>query len=89
MINHGKVTSFVKPEPKVIDKYSVWINTDIKEISTTMIEKPEEVVTLYQYNQVQYDKDEYIGMIDDKNAMLEAQVTDTQLALVEVYELML
>lgn len=89
MIDYGKVTSFVKPEPKVIDEYSVWINTDIKEISTTIPEKPEELVTLYQYNQVQYDKDEYIGMIDDKNAMLEAQVTDTQLALVEVYELML
>ena len=86
MIDYGKVTSTVAPQPKVIDEYSVWINTDIKEISTTMPEKPEELVTLYQYNQVQYDKDEYIGMIDDKNAILEAQVTDTQLAIVEVYE---
>lgn len=89
MKDYGKVTSTVAPQPKVIDEYSVWINTDIKEISTTMPEKPEEIVTLYQYNQIQYDKDEYISMIDDKNAVLEAQVTDTQLALCEVYEMML
>ena len=89
MKDYGKVTSFIKPEPKVIDEYSVWVNTDIKEIFTTMPEKSEEIVTLYQYNQIQYDKDEYISMIDDKNAMLEAQVTDTQLALCEVYEMML
>ena len=89
MKDYGKVTSLKKPEPKVIDEYSVWINTDIKEISTTMPEKPEEIVTLYQYNQIKYDKDEYISMIDDKNTVLEAQVTDTQLAIVEVYEMML
>lgn len=33
-------------------------------------------------------KDEYIGMIDEKNASLEAEVTSTQLALCEVYELL-
>ena len=89
MKDYGKVSSFVKPEPKVIDKYSVWINTDIKEVSVTAPQKPEETITLYQYNQVQYDKDEYIKLIDEKNAQLEVQLTDTQLALCEVYEFML
>ena len=82
MKDYGKIKSFAKPEPKVIDEYSVWVNTGINEINN-------EDGILYIYNQVRYDKNEYIKMIDDKNETLEAQMTDTQLALVEVYEMML
>lgn len=53
------------------------------------IGKKTDVHTEYEFNQVQYSKDEYIKMIDDKNAQLESQVTDTQMALVEVYEMVL
>ena len=42
-----------------------------------------------EFNQVKYSKDEYIKMISDKNAELENQLTYTQLALTEVYEMML
>lgn len=41
----------------------------------------------YQYEEVQYDKDEYIELIAEKNKTLEKQVTDTQLALTELYEM--
>lgn len=45
-------------------------------------------VEVYQYHEVQYDKDEYIKVISEKNVSLEKQVTDTQLALCEVYEML-
>lgn len=48
----------------------------------------------YQYEEVQYKKDEYIELIAKKNELiaeksktLEQQVTDTQLALTELYEM--
>ena len=41
----------------------------------------------FEYHLVQYSKDEYIKLIDDRNAELEEQLTDTQLALCDVYEM--
>lgn len=87
MINHGLIRSTVKPEPKEIDAYSVWINTDIREIQVQYEEDDTHIE--YEFNQIQYSKDEYIKMIDDKNTELEAAITDTQLALVDVYEMII
>lgn len=39
--------------------------------------------------QIIYEKDEYIKVISDKNAMLEQETTNLQIALTEVYEMML
>lgn len=86
MIDHGKVRSMVKPEAKVIDEYSVWINTEIQEVEVNF---GDNIHTEYEFNQIRYSKNEYIEMIDNRNAQLESQVTDTQLALVEVYEMIL
>ena len=86
MFDYGRIRSTVRPESKVIDEFSVWVNTDIQEIE---VNHGGDVHTEYEFNQVQYSKDEYIKMIDDRNAQLEGQVTDTQMALVEVYEMML
>ena len=86
MTDYGRIRSTVEPEGKVIDEYSVWINTDIQEIE---VEHDGDVHTEYEFNQVQYSKDEYIKMIDEKNAKLEGQVTDTQMALCDVYEMLL
>ena len=84
------VHSMTKPLNKVIDEYSVYINTDIKEVTVEHgVEPWKTTCTEYEFNQTQYTKDEYIKLIDDRNEELEAQVTDTQLALCEVYELML
>ena len=85
MINHGRVRSTIRPEAKEIDAYSVWVNTDIEEVTVTS----EDACTEYEFTQVQYTKDEYIKMIDDKNSKLETQLTDTQLALVNVYEMII
>lgn len=77
MKDYGFVQSGVKPEEKVVDEYSVWVNTDITQTSDG-----------FEYRMVQYTKDEYIRLMDEKNTELESQLTDTQLALCDVYEMM-
>lgn len=86
MVDYGRIRSTVRPEEKVVDEYSVWMNTDIQEVEVTM---EDDTHIEYEFNQVQYSKDEYIKMIDDRNAALENQLDDTQLALCEVYELLI
>ena len=86
MVDYGRISSTVRPEPQVIDEFSVWINTDIQEVEVT---HEDDTHIEYEFNQVRYSKDEYIKIIDDKNANLETQLTDTQIALCEVYELMI
>ena len=76
MIDYGIVKSTVRPEAKVVDEYSVWVNTDIVETADG-----------WEYHMVQHTKDEYIKLMDEKNTELESQLTDTQLALCDVYEM--
>lgn len=83
MIDYGKVRSTVKPDEVEIDEYSVWVNSDIKEID---VQLEDEIHTEYEFNQIRYTKDEYIKMIDERNTTLKSQLTDTQLALCEIYE---
>lgn len=83
MTDYGIVKSTVKPEPIKIDEYSVWVHTDIQPIEE---EIDGEVFTGYTAHMVQYDKDEYLKMQIAVNAELEEQITNTQLALCELYE---
>lgn len=87
MKEHGRVQSVQQPEPKVIDDFSVWIATDVEKISRPATED-EPGVEGYEYTLTQYSKDEYIAVIDEKNTALENEITSTQLALCEVYELL-
>lgn len=80
MKDHGKVRSSVQPEPKVIDDYSVWIASNVKPVQDEGVDE-QPGFTGYEYDLVQYDKDEYIRLMDDKNASLEAQMESTQEAL--------
>lgn len=71
MNDYGMVRSTAKPEPKTIDEYSVWANTDISEIQ---VDIEGETHTEYEFHQVRYSKNEYIEMIDDKNDELNTLV---------------
>ena len=86
MVDYGKVRSTVKPESIVIDEFSVWQHTNIQKISENVGEENEFVG--YEFNMVQYSKDEFILQQATDNAALQQQITDTQLALCEVYEMM-
>lgn len=77
--------------PLEIDEYHVTLNNGITEIH----EAPSEEGMDGGFDgweiaeQIIYEKDEYIKVISDKNAVLEQETTNLQLALTEVYEMML
>jgi hypothetical protein len=77
MTVYEEVKSTVEPDAIKIDEYSVWVAEDIRENGGE-----------WTYTLTQYEKDEYIKLMDEKSAALDAQLTDTQLALCDVYEMM-
>lgn len=74
MIKHGATMSTIKPSEIEITEEKVFIATDINETES-------EDCTMYEYNLTEYDKDEYIKVMN-------ASIEDTQIALCEVYELL-
>lgn len=50
-----------RPESVVIDAYTVWVATNVKEIEITDTET-EETRIEYRYDLTQYEKDEYIKL---------------------------
>ncbi len=85
MVDYGKVRSTIKPESVVIDDYSVWENTNIEAVSENVGTETE--FNGFEYNMVQYGKNEYILKQAQANAELSDQLTETQLALCDVYEM--
>ena len=63
MTDYGIVKSTVRPEEKVVDEYSVWVNTDIAETAAG-----------WEYHMVQYTKDEYIKVLDEANQKAQADL---------------
>ena len=79
MVDYGKVRSTVKPESIVIDDFSVWQHTNIQEVSENVGEENE--FKGFEFNMIQYTKDEFILQQAAENVSLSQQVTDMQLAL--------
>lgn len=84
MKDYGLTRSTVEPQAVDIKDTKVFVATNIEQVTVTTDEGD---VQEYQFNLVEYDKDEYIRMMSEKNDDLEQQVTDTQLALCDVYEM--
>ena len=85
MTEYKNVQSGVKPKETEIDEYSVWVSENFREIEVTDENGSH---TEYEYDQIQYSKDEYILLLSEENKNLENMLTDTQLALCDVYEMM-
>ena len=68
MVDYGKVRSTVKPEPIVIDEFSVWQHTNIQDASGNVGEENEFVG--FEYNMIQFTKDEFILQQAAHNAEL-------------------
>lgn len=83
MIEHGKVRSTISPEPILVDEFSVWVCSNITSIEE---DNGEESFTGFEYDMVQYEKDEFIKIMTETNQNLGEQVTYLQVALVEIYE---
>ena len=71
--------------PLVVGKDTVYVHTNITKLEPDPNDEfaPAD---LYSYEEIQYDKDEYIGLISNKNDVLESQLTDTQIALADIFE---
>lgn len=67
MVDYGRIRSTVRPEEQVVDEFSVWVNTDIQEVK---VDHDDDVHTEFEFNQVQYSKDEFIEMISEQNKEL-------------------
>ena len=87
MIDYGKQSSAVKPEEMEITSSKVFIYSDITEVSVVATEN-EDAHIMYEFNLVEYDKDEYISLMSTKNSTMENELTSTQIALCEVYEML-
>ena len=79
MMDYGVVYSGVCPQSVKIDDYSVWVSTDVKEIN-------EDGFSGFTFLQKRYTKDEYIKLLGEENRALSEELTNTQLALCEIYE---
>lgn len=88
MIDYGTQRSTVKPLELELTETKVFVASNITSIEEEGTEE-QPGFTGYEFNLVEYGKDEYIKLIDGKNKALETQMTDTQIALCEVYEMML
>lgn len=86
MKDYGKQRSTVKPNEMVVDEFSVWNHTNITGVSENVGAENEFIG--FEFNMIQYTKDEYIKIIAEKNASLENEVTNTQIALTEIFESM-
>ena len=58
MIDHGRVRSTVCPQPMVTDELSVWKHTNITPVTEN--EGTDMEFVGYEFNMVQYTKDEFI-----------------------------
>lgn len=83
----GIVQSTVKPSEVDIKDTKVFIASDIKEVKEEGTDgRPG--FEGYSYNLKEYDKDEYIQMIQEQNTALENETTAIQMALCDVYEML-
>lgn len=80
----GTQKSAVRPLDVEILETKVFVASDIEEVTENF---GEEQVNGFQFNLIEYTKDEYIHLLDEKNQLLESQITDAYLALCDVYEL--
>ena len=86
MKNLGIVQSTERPSDVDIRETKVFVASDIKEVHEKKTDE-QPGFDGYSYNLKEYDKDEYIKSIQAKNAELEDETTQVQVALTEVYEM--
>lgn len=87
MIDKGLVTGSKEQAVElIVGVDTVYVHTNIIKLEET--DEQGNTVEVYQYNEIQYDKDEYIKVISEKNTELEEQMTQAQEAMCEIYEMM-
>lgn len=88
MKEYGTQRSTVKPLELELTETRVFVSSDIVQVDEPETEG-QPGFTGYEFILTEYEKDEYIKLQAEKNESLGQQVTDTQVALTEVYEMIL
>jgi len=86
MIKHGTTYSSIRPQGIEINESKVFVATNI--VETTGENDHGDFLTYYSYDLDEYDKNEYMGMLAEKNIQLEQELLNTQMALCDLYEAM-
>lgn len=80
MVIKELVKSTIKPKEIEILEAKVFVAEDIEDFS-------EEDFEGFVFTLKEYTKDEYINELAEKNKSLESQITETEEALIELYEM--
>lgn len=82
MVDLGRVRgSEGASKPLIISKDTVYVHTDIQKIVEIMPDGTEWEV--WEYNEVQYDKDEYLELVVKQKNDLQAELDLMQVAMLE------
>ena len=84
MISYGRTRSDTEPMTVQITETKVFVASNAEQYSEVI---EGETVTGWEFDYTEYEKDEYIQALKTENETLEADITNTQLALCEVYKL--
>lgn len=88
MKDYGLQRSSVRPLDVEITESLVFIASDVTEITEESTNENEQTFTGFEFNLIEYTKDEYIQLQADKISAQTDELTRTQLALCDVYELL-
>lgn len=80
MIDYGKQKSTVRPEELELTETKVFVSSNITEVNEDETDG-QPGFTEYEFDLIEYDKDEYIKIQAEKNESLQNQVEVTQEAL--------
>lgn len=86
MIDYGKQRSTVKPDELELTETKVFVSSNITEVNEPETDEYSGF-TVYEFDLIEYSKDEYIKIQAEKNATLEDEITQAQVAMCEIYEM--
>ena len=78
MINYGKVQSLNQPQEIEIKENKVFIASNIQAYTTTVEDKEE---SGYEYDYVEYSKDEYIALLSQQSHQLAEELAAAKILL--------
>lgn len=87
MIDYGKQKSTVKPDELELTESKVFVSSNITEVNEPGTDE-QPGFSGYEFDLIEYDKDEYIKIQAEKNAGLENEITQAQVAMCEIYEML-
>ena len=90
MIEYKDTRSAERPAEVDIKETKVFVATNIHTVEVNDYDMSDEPTTRieYEFDYIEYTKDEYLHLMIERNNELENEITDTQLALCDVYEML-